>query len=108
MATVHVAIGYSKGRGVGGAQLPVKSSIISRSIEVTSTASSADVGLTATQDEINSGALWFITVTGGDIYVAAGEDPTAAATSAHRVLSESSIELAINTAGETLAIKDAA
>lgn len=108
MATVHVAIGYSKGRGVSGANLPVKSSLVSRSIAVTSTGTSALVALTATQAEINEGALWFITVSGGAVDVTAGDNPTAVSTNSHRLLDGGRLELAINAVGEKLAIKDAA
>lgn len=107
MATVHIAIGYCQGRGVGGAELPVRKSLISRSVQMTSTGTSTQCTLVATQAEIDNGALWFVT-TDGTLDVTAGLNPTAANTNSHRVLGGGGpLEVSITTVGEKLAIKDA-
>lgn len=108
MAAVHIAIGYSKGRGVGGAQLPVRSSQAPRSEAFTSSSSSQATSLTATQAEIDQGALWFVTSTGGAIDVTSGTSPTATNANSHRVTDGATMELAISVVGEKLAFKDAA
>lgn len=107
MATVHIAIGYSKGRNAHGGQAPVRQSLVSRSVVMTSTGTSAQSSLTATQAEINTNPMWFVTVSGGAVDVTCGSNPTAVSTNSHRVLDGQVLELGISAVGEKIAIKDA-
>ena len=106
MATVHIAIGYSKANDVRGFRIPLRQSLVSRSVVVTSTGTSAQSSLTATQEEINLSALWIVTVSGGAIDVTCGADPTAVSTGSHRMLDGQVLELGISAIGEKIAIKD--
>jgi hypothetical protein len=107
MATVHIAIGYSQGRGVGGVQLPVRKGAGVRSEQLTSSATSLQSTLVATQTEVSNGAMWFVTTSGGAIDIQTGLNPTAVNTASHRLLDGGTIELAITAVGELAAIKDA-
>lgn len=107
MATVHIAIGYSKANDARGFRIPLRQSLVSRSVVMTSSGTSAQSSLTATQAEINQWGLWIVTVSGGAIDVTCGENPTAVNTNSHRVLDGQVLELGISAVGEKIAIKDA-
>lgn len=105
MATVHVVVGYSKGRGVGGAALPILASQPSQVDTVTSSSTSAQATPVVTQAEVNDGALWSITTT-GDIYVRFGSNPTAVADQGYLITAGSTREFSA-LVDEKVAIKDA-
>lgn len=107
MATVHVVLGISKGRTIGGAQLPVFLSTELAADTVTTSSSSAQAGITVTQANLNDGAIWSITAKDGDVYVKTGTNPTAAADTGWLVISGSTREFAATEVGEKLALKDA-
>lgn len=108
MATVHVTLGYSKARTVGGAQLPVFLSTEQVADTVTTSSTSGVASITVTQVQIDSGAIWRVVAKDGDVYVKTGTGtPTAAADSGWLVTAGSSLDLAATEVGEKLALKDA-
>jgi hypothetical protein len=107
MASLHIAIGYSQGRGLGGAQLPVVRSVLDGSELLPTTGTSAQATLTATAAQVNNGALWILTAIGGDVLVTCGPNPTAAVANAHRIPVGTTRELAITAANEKVAGIDA-
>ena len=96
MATVHVTVNdaYIRNPVIGSQPADVATA--------TSSGSSAEVsGVVGVKDKI-----WQVTVTGGNIWVAFGSNPTAVSGAGHLVLDGQTREFICATDGEEIAIKD--
>ena len=103
MATVHVTMNNVQGRAITGSTMPVVDSQPTDAATATSSASSAEVaGIVGA-----IGQFWQVTVSGGDVWVAFGTNPTAASGSGHLVLDGETRDFAVTAVGEEIAIKDA-
>ena len=105
MATVHVVLAGASGRSSTGATMPVPNSVPTGVDTMTSSASSAQANFNAGASW--KGLFWSITATGGNVYVAFGANPTAAAEGGWLVLDGQTREFAVSAASEKCAIKDA-
>jgi hypothetical protein len=106
MATVHLVLANVGARGDTGAALPVFDSAPIAVDTVTSSASSALAGLTATGPD--RGEVWHITAMGGNVWVNFGAGtPVAGADAGWLVLDGQPMDFAVSVAGEKVALKDA-
>lgn len=97
MATVHVTVNDATLRS------PVINSQPLDVATATSSGSSAEIaGVVGIRDKI-----WQVTVTGGNVWVAFGSNPTAVSGAGHLVLDGETREFACSGDGEEIAIKDA-
>ncbi len=108
MATVHIVLSQVGGRSTGGAAMPVANSIPIEVDTMTSTTSSVKSSIVASKGGLASAsAFWTITGSGGNVWLAFGSDPTAAADSGWLLLDGQTRDFAVTGAAETVAIKDA-
>lgn len=106
MATVHVCLAHVIARAAGG-PAPVVQSVPVGSDTVTSSGTSAQSSLTASPSGVAGSQFWSVTATGGNVFVAFGSDPTAAADAGWLVLDGQTREFSTSQTGEKIAIKDA-
>jgi hypothetical protein len=103
MATVHVTLSRVDDRGDTGGALPVITSVPTLVDTILSTAVSQKSTLAAPKAD---GLVWSITAL-GNVWIAFGADPTAAAEAGHLVAAGQTRDFSVTTAGETVAVKDA-
>lgn len=103
MSTVHVTLNNVQGRALTSSTMPVVDSQPVDAATATSSASSAEVaGIVGA-----AGKFWQITVTGGNVWVAFGTNPTAVSGAGHLILDGETRDFAVTAEGEEIAIKDA-
>lgn len=103
MATVHVTLSRVKGRASTGSTMPVRDSVELFADTMTSSATSAQSAITAPDLD----CFWNVTVTGGNVWVKFGPNPTAGSGAGHLLLGGSYPDFSPITVGEKIAIKDA-
>lgn len=103
MATVHVVLTGVQGRVSTGAVMPVCNSQPIAVNTMTSSGTSAESGIAGAE----VGNFWNVTATGGNVYVKAGGNPTAATENGYLVLDGQTRDFAVTVAGEELAVVDA-
>lgn len=103
MATVHVTMNNVQGRAITGSTMPVVDSQPTDAATATSSGTSAEVaGIVGA-----AGKFWQIAVTGGNVWVAFGSNPTAGSGAGHLILDGQTRDFAVTADGEEVAIKDA-
>jgi len=103
MATVHTTIEAVNGTSALGGVMPVAQSIETLAETLTSSATSA----AGTIEAPGKNLFWSVTVSGGDIWVKFGTDPTAASGSGYLMTDGQTRDFAVTLVGEKIAIKDA-
>jgi hypothetical protein len=104
MATVHVVLAHVKGRALTGSTMPVPDSVPIADETMTSSDTSTQSAVVAPSAD----SFWLVTVTGGDVRAAMGDDPDAGVDAGWLLLDGAQNEaFAVHAAGEKIAIKDA-
>jgi hypothetical protein len=103
MATVHVTLSRVKGRASTGSTMPVQDSVEISADTMTSSGTSAQSSITAPDLD----CFWSVTVTGGNVYVKFGANPTAVADAGYLLLDGDTRDFSPCAVSEKLAIKDA-
>jgi len=106
MATVQIVLAGATGRSATGATMPVVNSVPVDADTLTSGASSAQADFSAPATGWET-LFWSVTVTGGNVYVRFGANPTAVTEEGWLVLDGQTREFAVSAASEKIAIKDA-
>lgn len=108
MATVHITLGQVTGVSVQAVSMPAARSVPIAADTMTSSGTSAQSSITADTGGLSrQAAFWSITVTGGNVFVRFGSDPTAASDTGHLILDGTTRDFAVSATGEKVAIKDA-
>ncbi len=106
MATVHVVLAGASGRSVTGATMPVLNSVAEGVQTMTSSGTSAQSTVVAPAEGWE-GLSWEVTVSGGNIFGAFGDDPTAASGAGVFITDGQTRNFAVSGPSEKFAIKDA-
>lgn len=108
MATVHITVGQVTGVSTAGASMPVARSVPISADTMTSSGTSAQSSITASTGSLSrQAAFWSITVTGGNVFVAFGPDPTAASDTGHLLIDGTTRDFAVTASSEKIAVIDA-
>ncbi len=106
-ATVHIVLSAVPNRdrtvGVFTVPMPVALSVPLFSDTKTSSGTSAQSDITAP----DANSFWSVTVTGGNVFVKFGSNPTAASDDGWLILDGQTRDFAVSAASEKVAIKDA-
>lgn len=107
MATVTISLVTVQSRAITGATLPIRQSIptaVASEITSSGTTQQADITAPATEPILSA---WEILVSGGDVWVAAGSNPTAVAGEGSKIRDGERVYLGVSAASEKLAVIDA-
>ena len=108
MATVHITVGQVTGVATSGTSMPVARSVPIGADTMTSTGASAQSSITASTGSLSrQAAFWSITVTGGNVFVAFGANPTAASDSGHLLIDGTTRDFAVAANDEKIAVINA-
>lgn len=104
MATVHIALcNVTANARIVTSTMPVPESVTVGSDTITSSGTSQQSSVVASR----VGQFWTVAVTGGNVYVCFGADPTAATDAGHLLLDGQTRAFSVTAASEKVAIKDA-
>lgn len=107
MATVTVSLVEVESRAIGGAAMPVRKSVphdVASEITSSGTSQKADIAAPSS-DPMRY--FWEVLVSGGDVWLKAGDNPTAASGDDTKVRDGERVYLGVSAAGEELAVIDA-